>query len=150
MFEKKSRVRCICLHLPSVTVGRHRLQKKTNCNQKKKRSIKKSYELISNSTQTCPSTMCLKMNAIVFVDLDGHALQLVLLIRGVNDFSSRQRLQNQIEVSQALFLLALFRARHHCPWYLFFSSGVRICVWSSFASSFPLFALVFCPSDCEL
>ena len=36
--------------------------------------------------------MCLKMNAIVFVDLDGDALQLVLLIRGVDDFSSRQRL----------------------------------------------------------
>ena len=31
-------------------------------------------------------------NAIVFVDLDGDALQVVLLIRGVNDFSSRQRL----------------------------------------------------------
>ena len=43
--------------------------------------------------------MCLKMNAIVSVDLDGDALQLVLLICGVNDFSSRQRLQNQIEVS---------------------------------------------------
>ena len=27
--------------------------------------------------------MCLKMNAIVFLDLDGDALQLVLLIRGV-------------------------------------------------------------------
>ena len=37
----------------------------------------------------------------VFVDLDGDALQFVLLIRGVNDFSSRQRLENQIEVSQA-------------------------------------------------
>ena len=36
--------------------------------------------------------MRLKMNAIVFVDLDGDALQLVLLIRGVDDFSSRQRL----------------------------------------------------------
>ena len=36
--------------------------------------------------------MCLKMNAIVFVDLEGDALQLVLLIRGVNDFASRHRL----------------------------------------------------------
>ena len=35
----------------------------------------------------------------VFVDLDGQVLQLVLLIRGVNDFASRQRLCNQIEVS---------------------------------------------------
>ena len=35
----------------------------------------------------------------VLVDLDGWALQLVLLIRGVNDFSSRQRLCNQIEAS---------------------------------------------------
>ena len=36
--------------------------------------------------------MCLKMNTIVFVDLDGDALQLVLLIRGVIDIASRQRL----------------------------------------------------------
>ena len=43
--------------------------------------------------------MRLKMSAIVFVDLDRDALQLVLLIRGVDDFSSRQRLENQIEVS---------------------------------------------------
>ena len=35
----------------------------------------------------------------VCIDLDGWALQLVLLIRGVNDFSSGQRLCNQIEVS---------------------------------------------------
>ena len=35
----------------------------------------------------------------VFVDLDGRALQLVLLIRGVSDFSSRQRLCDQIEAS---------------------------------------------------
>ena len=46
----------------------------------------------SNSTQTGPTTMCLKMNGIVFVDLDGDALQFVLLIRSVNDFSSRLRL----------------------------------------------------------
>ena len=35
----------------------------------------------------------------VFVDLDGCALQFVLLIRGVSDFSLRQRLCNQIEAS---------------------------------------------------
>ena len=33
-----------------------------------------------------------KMNAMVFVDLDGDALQFVLLIRGVEGFSSRQLL----------------------------------------------------------
>ena len=71
----------------------------TNCNKKELWSIKKNYELTSNSLQTCPTTMCLKMNAIVFVDLDGDAFQLVLLIRGVDDFSSRRRLENQIEVS---------------------------------------------------
>ena len=43
--------------------------------------------------------MCFKMNAIVCIDLDGDSLQLVLLIRGVDDFSSRQRLENRIEVS---------------------------------------------------
>ena len=35
----------------------------------------------------------------VFVDLDGWAIQLVLLIRGVSDVSSRQRLCHQVEVS---------------------------------------------------
>ena len=49
------------------------------------------------------------MNAIVFVDLDGDALQLVLLIRGVDDFSSRQRIDNQIEVSQEHFCLLCSR-----------------------------------------
>ena len=43
--------------------------------------------------------------ACVFVDLDRWALQLVLLIRGASDFSTRQRLCNQIEVSQADFCL---------------------------------------------
>ena len=41
----------------------------------------------------------------VFVDLDGWTLQLVPLIRGVNDFSSRQRLCDHIEVSLAHFCL---------------------------------------------
>ena len=40
-----------------------------------------------------------KRDAIVCIDLDVKALQLVLLIRGVNDFTSRQRLENQFEVS---------------------------------------------------
>ena len=35
----------------------------------------------------------------VLVDLDGRALQLVLLIRGVSDFSFRKRLCNQIEAT---------------------------------------------------
>ena len=33
------------------------------------------------------------------------------------------------------FLPDLFKVRYHCPWYLFFSSGVRRYVWSSCASS---------------
>ena len=65
------------------------------------------------------------MNVIVFVDLDGDALQFVLLIRGVNDFSSRQRLLKLGRSFIGPFLLSLFRVRYHCPWYLFFSSGVR-------------------------
>ena len=42
----------------------------TNCN-KKKINYKNSYELISNSFQTCPTTMCLKRDAIDCIDLDG-------------------------------------------------------------------------------
>ena len=41
----------------------------------------------------------LSFDVFVFVDLDGWALQLVLLIRGVSNSSSRQRLCNQIEAS---------------------------------------------------
>ena len=43
--------------------------------------------------------MCLKRDVIVCIDLDGKALQFVLLIREVDEFSLRQRLENQIEVS---------------------------------------------------
>ena len=99
----------------------------TNCN--KKVTLKNSYELISNSSQTCPTSMCLKMNAIVFVDLDGNALQFVLLIRSVNDFSSRERLHNQIEVSKAHVCLLFFRVRYLCPLYPLFSSGMSLYVW---------------------
>ena len=83
----------------------------TNCNRKK--ITKKNNELNSISTQTCPKKMCLKMDAIVCIDLEGQALQLVLLFRGVDDFSSRQRLENR------------FKMTYHCPWYLLCSSGVR-------------------------
>ena len=43
----------------------------TNFHKKKSHQKKKNYELISNSIQTCPTTMCLKRDAIVCVDLDG-------------------------------------------------------------------------------
>ena len=59
----------------------------TNCNKKRFKQIIKIDELTTNSIQTCPTTKRLKMNAIVFVDLDGDVLQFVLLTRGVNDFS---------------------------------------------------------------
>ena len=93
-------------HMSSMNV-RHRsgslsTVNETNCN---KNQSKKEMSPTSNSIQTSPTTMRLKMNAIVFVGLDGDALQLVLLIRGVDDFSSRQRPCNQIEVSWAHFCL---------------------------------------------
>ena len=91
-------MKCSCLHLPSVTVESLLTVNETNCNKKKINS-KKSYELISNSIQTCPTTMCLKSDAIDCIDLDGSALQLVLVIRAVDGFSLRQRVENQIEVS---------------------------------------------------
>ena len=50
--------------------------------------------------------MCLKRDAIVCIDLDGQALQLVLLIRGVDDFSLRQRLENQIEDTIVLGIIS--------------------------------------------
>ena len=43
--------------------------------------------------------MCLKRDAIYCTDVDGQAFQLAPLIRGVDDFSLSQRLDNQIEVS---------------------------------------------------
>ena len=42
----------------------------TNCNKKNSDQFQKKYELISNSIQTCPTTMCLKRDAIVCIDLE--------------------------------------------------------------------------------
>ena len=48
--EKKSRVRCICLHSPSVTVDRYRLHTKPTVTEKRDLSkIKQNFELTSNS-----------------------------------------------------------------------------------------------------
>ena len=49
--------------------------------------------------------MCLKRGAFDCIDLAALALQLVLLIRGVDDFSSRQRVENRIQASLAHFCL---------------------------------------------
>ena len=68
--EKKTRVKCICLHAPVGYNGSLSTVNETNCN-KKEDQFKNSYELISNSIQTCPTTMCLKKNAIDCIDLDG-------------------------------------------------------------------------------
>ena len=48
------------------------------------------------------------------------------------------------------FLPDLFKVRYHCLWYFVNSSGVRRYVWSPRASSSHSFALLFCPSDCEV
>ena len=61
-------------------------------------NFKNSYELISNSR-----------SAIHCSVLDGESLQLVSLIRGVDDFSERQQLENRIEVSQTHFCLICSR-----------------------------------------
>ena len=55
----------------------------TNCNKK---HFKKSYELTSNSIQTCPTTMCLQKDAISCIVLEIWVLQLVRLTRGGDDF----------------------------------------------------------------
>ena len=47
------------------------------------------------------------------------------------------------------FLPDMFKARYHCPWYLLTScrERVRVVLFCKFVH---LFALLFCPSDCEL
>ena len=82
---------CICLHSPSVTMDRYRLRTKPTVT-KRDLKIKKFMSSHPIPFRLVPTTMCLKMNSIVVVDFHGDALQLVLLIRGVSDFSSRQRL----------------------------------------------------------
>ena len=93
--------------------GSLRTVNETKCNQKND-SSKKKCELTSNSIRMRTTTKNLEMKAniailyvgqlerwtsnlrrkllvlvvFVFVDLDGWALQLILLIRGVSDFSS--------------------------------------------------------------
>ena len=93
--------------------------------------------------------MCFKRDAIDCIDLDGDALQLVRLIRGVDDFSETAARKSKRSFISP-FLPALFRVRYHCP---FVSSPF---LWSEFTCMvfcckfIPLFPLLFCPSDCEL
>ena len=97
MFEKLS-----CkVYLSTPPVGDSRSLSTVNATNCYKEKINyNTYELISNSIQTCPTTsMCLKRDAIDCIDLDQYALQLVHLIRGENDFSLKQRIENQIEIS---------------------------------------------------
>ena len=74
---RKSRVRCSCLHLPSVYSGSTSTVNEINCNKKNSHQLKNSYELISNSIQTCPTTMCLKRDAIDCIVLEKWVLHLV-------------------------------------------------------------------------
>ena len=96
----------------------------TNCN-KKDLNNSKNYELTSNSMQTCPTTMCMKMNTIVNVDLDGDAFQLGSPDSWCKRFFIKTAARKSDRSFIGPFLLALFKVRYHCPWYLFFSSGVR-------------------------
>ena len=59
--------------------------------------------------------MRLKMNATVFVDLDGDALQLVLLIRGVDDFFIETAAPKSDRSFTGQFLPFLLRVRYHFP-----------------------------------
>ena len=69
----------------------------TNSNKKGHKHF--SYELNSNSIPTCPTTMCLKKDAISCIVLEKWVLQLVRLTCGGDDFRQRQQLENRIEVS---------------------------------------------------
>ena len=48
------------------------------------------------------------------------------------------------------FLPDLFKVRYHCPWYLLDSFVERWYVWLCFCQFVHLYALLFCPTDCEL
>ena len=78
----------------------------TNCN--KKRSEQKNMSSLPTPFRCVPPrgnerwrsnlrSKLLVLVVFVSADLDGWALQLALLIRGVSGFASRQRLCNQIE-----------------------------------------------------
>ena len=116
--EKKSRVRVFLSTPPVGYNGSLSTGNETNCNKQERSEQNKKCELTSNSIQMHTTTRDLEMKAhitilkvgqferwtsnlrrkllvlvvFVFVDLDGDALQLVFLVRGVDDFSSRQRL----------------------------------------------------------
>ena len=95
--------------------------------------------------------MCLKRDAIYCIVLESFALQLVRLTRGVDDFSQRPTAARKLDRSfTGPFLPDLFRVRYHCPWYLFFSSGVETICMVFFRKFVQLLALLSCPSDCEL
>ena len=162
MCEKIRGVRVFCSHTQSVTVDHNHLQTKPTATKKR---FEKNCELTSNcfwceppretsrwkpilpSCMLINSSKLLVLIVCVFVDLDGWALQWVLLIRGVSDFSSWQLLCNQVEASQAHFCLLCSEKDTIRSLYLLFSSGMSLYVWSSFANSSRSFH--FC-SDLEL
>ena len=93
--------------------------------------------------------MRLKMNAIVFVDLDGDALQIVRLTRGGDDFSRDSGTKIRSKLHKLIFAcfvqseIPLSFASSPFLW----SEFIRMVFFCKFVH---LFAPLFCPSDCEL
>ena len=105
-------VRVFCSHTSACYSGSQSTVNETNCDKKREIRAKKMCELTSNSIRFRATTRNLKLKVntdilnvdqferwtgnllrnvlvlvvCVFADLDGWALQLVLLIRGVSDF----------------------------------------------------------------
>ena len=106
MFEKLS---CKEVYLSTPPVGDSRSLSTVNATNCYKEKINhNTYELISNSIQTCPTTsMCLKSDAIDCIDLDQYVLQLVHLNRGV---CNRSFIQATDRISDRNFMKPIFPA----------------------------------------
>ena len=165
--EKIRGVRVFCPHLPVGYSGSLSAVHETNCNKKEIRAKKKG-ELTSNSIRRSTTTRNLEMKAniailyvgqlerwtsnlqrklrvlvvCVCVDLNGWALQLVLLICGVSDFSRDSGSVIRSKLQKPIF--ACF-VQSKVP--LSFVSSLFL--WSEFVCMvffcrfIPLFALLF-------
>ena len=142
---RKWRVRYICLHPPSYTVDRHRLQAKPTVT--KRRSLENilwaHFQFYSD------------LSHHDVLEEGCHLLYCSGEI-GSSTFSPDSRCRRFLIETAARksdrsftgpFLPDLFKVRYHCPWFLFFSSGVRRFkkIYSSLlvATSTQLFLLLF-------
>ena len=142
---EKWRVKCICLHSLVSYSGSPSTVKETNCNKKRghfKQILWAPPTPVGRvppwmAWRRVPSPKLLWRNWFCNF-LTWFTMKTVF----ERDCSSKSRI--------GASLPDLFKVRYQCPWYLLNSSVERWYMLFLFCQFVHLFALLFCPSDCEL